>query len=216
VNVLLPGHPARKKLDAIQADIAGARAEIVAIEKAPLALEDQRELLRADIAGKFQKADPESEIRRFHKLRADGTRPSLTPRSERGRMAGTWDIVALIFDREEIEARLLKRLEQSNEGKELGLPLAKRSAKIADLQQKISLLENREELEILKLEEERYTVVRRGDADPKLLLEIWRAHRPEATPKVPAGPVGVGRLPHINAGTRMDGGALPDDDLMTT
>lgn len=192
MNILAPGHPARKKLDAIQSDIARLRGEVETIKKQPLSLDDQKALLLAAVDRKRSQSNPDAQLRRFHNLRADGSMPQLHADID------AWDIAFLFFDREEIAARLTKRLEQTNEGKTLGLPRAEREAKLAELQKEISLLENREELEILRLEEDRWTVIRRGDADARLLLEIWLAHRPEAVPTVAAGPVGISKLPHIN------------------
>jgi hypothetical protein len=181
-DILREGDPRRAKLDKHQAEIARLKGEIAAIEKGWLTPADVRESLARCLDRAL--AGPSG----FHSF-ADFAAPEGEFHRHRWPDSPTWGSLAFLFGgRDELVNRITAHLERNRKGAP-GLPLAERPEAIARLREKLEAVERKEELEVIRLEAEGATILRREDCNVDLILDIHRglgSEKPESVQDVPA------------------------------
>lgn len=166
-QILRPGAPARKTLDACQANIAALVVEISAVERAPLAYEE----VRSKIAHLIETEHNPGGVRLENQMIANPLYHSPLP-------PVSWRVLAaLLGGAEAVAEKILQNL-IIPQCKEPGLPRAQREAKLDELRKKLRRLVISEETETLRLEASGYVILRRQDVDPEVLLEVW-AEQPQ-------------------------------------
>lgn len=80
----------------------------------------------------------------------------------------SWSDLIAIFGRDELAERLTNAVDLG----ESGLPVGKRTALIQKLEAEKHELEIAEEKEILRLQAQGFTIIRRADADPATVLSV--------------------------------------------
>jgi hypothetical protein len=183
MNLLRLDNPAAKKLAALRADIAATAKQIEAAANALYSVgetgERLRDALRAAVGRNNSTAYDVDMVRSRRAERASG-RPRLR--------APDWGTLVLLLGEDEIVKRLTAGLNGDD-----ALSTPDREKRLIDLRAKLHDLEMKEECECLRLEEAeaRWTIVRRADADPKLVLQVWAEHKPEHVDSTPAEPIGL-------------------------
>jgi hypothetical protein len=176
MNILPAGHPGREKLDSIRGEIVKVGKEIIALDRAPCALEEARARLRAALQ---REIDAERlNLERFRSRTANPSLPTLLATGGTVVRGALRSELVAIFGFEKYFEALAAPLAELDAARP-GISEADRKTRHAELTARLVDLGRREELETLALEEERWVIVRRGDADPRLVLAIWREHRPE-------------------------------------
>jgi hypothetical protein len=161
-QVLRPGAPARKTLDACQAQIVTLSGEISAVERAPLAYED----VKLKLVGLIEGEHNPGGVRLENQLIANPQYHSPLP-------PVSWRVLAVLLGGAE---RVVEQIMQTTiipHCKEPGLPRAKRMEKLDELRAKLRRLEISEETETLRLESAGYVILRRPDVNLEVLLELW-------------------------------------------
>lgn len=192
MNILSAGNPARKKLDALQSQITALQSQITAAEKSPASLSEAREAMRAALKREIEKDNPEFRLRQFRVRRSrSNARPDLPLMS--------YGLLAMTLGEEKLLGALMKPL-VALDATQPGVDAAAHAKQLVEARSKLRDLEEQEERACIQLESDRWTVVRRGNCDPRLLLEIWFAHKPETVSSVPAEAFGFAKPRHVNEG----------------
>lgn len=159
------GAPARKALDKIRCEITKTHKLIRDTTSAEIPLDEVKIRLRAAIDAAMYNLTPELPFEEFAQDGAIAGRPAMLPvdlrLSDLAYLLGPEKIVDLIADR--LAAR----------GSEAGLPAVQRADRLTELRKELDKLERAEEVEILQLEAAGHTILRREDARPDLLFDIW-------------------------------------------
>jgi len=166
LNFALPGDPASKKLDEIQAAIAAKLREREAVTKAELPPEEARQ--RLILAIEYD----------TNGVSGWGFRSASSPYGLYAELpAFSWGVAALLFGGSEKLAALIAKHTFERPGFYTpGLPAADREKKVKQLTAEIRDLERQEEIEILALERSGRVVLRRADLENfDLLLTLWEA-----------------------------------------
>ena len=170
MNFCRPGNPARETLDGLQSEIKKAGDAIVEVEKARLPLEDTRaRLIRAAESASYR-SPSDYFFEGFQNQRSDGAQFDGAP---------SWSQIFYVFGIEKTVDRIVDRLKAADHP--VGLPAAKRPAAVLQLRAKLAALQNAEEIETLRLEDAGLIILRRGDADPAVVLAIWQAQTKKAS-----------------------------------
>ncbi len=190
MDLLRAGEPARKKLDAIQAQITETKRAARDVERAPLATEDARVKVRAALERAQRSGEwATNALLRFGRVADRYELPDATG-------GVPWAVLIALLGPKEAEDRLVALCTAAPGAR--GLPAGKRAAKLDELRAKLDDLERREEQEVLALEAAGHVVLRRADVRPELLLELWQAMSPPTaapTPRDPAdAPVDLGAI----------------------
>lgn len=160
MNILLASHPDRRVLDKIRSEIAGLQAEIVAVADARLPFEEVRQSLRDQLEANWANK-PAAYFHGYTYPGGDRRIPD----------AINFGFFVFLFGVDTLVDMIMRRLESA--GGPFGLPAADRAAKLAGLKDKLEALECDEEREVLRLEAVGHTVLRRADARPDLVFDIW-------------------------------------------
>jgi hypothetical protein len=156
------GASVRQALDRLRDQIQATRKTISEISSAPVPADEVRARLEKAIAAAVYAQVPENSFESF--AGADhnyGTLPVELKFTD----------LAYLFGTEAVTELILKRI--SARDRKAGLPSAKRVVKVAELAAQLEDLERQEELEILRMESAGHAIVRRADASPELLFQIW-------------------------------------------
>lgn len=165
-ELLSTAAPEFQSLGRIRADLEALVAQANAIHKAPLAPEEVRDRVLSGLRGAIYQYTPEN---RFTGIQHGNGDEALLGATGFGLPDLAW-----IFGPKELTDLVMKRLAES--GAKPGLPAAERAARLAELQEARERLERAEEEEVLKLESNRFLVLRRIDANPAILRKVWREH----------------------------------------
>jgi len=163
---------ARDELIRVRADLLGLAEEAKAIEAAPPHAED----LAAEVLGDLERLAAQSNIRTT-------TREMLSPRRSkifalRAHLTNEepltlGDLAALLTPASVCEGVMEIIAQETPRGMK-PMKAAERAKRLQDLANKRRELETAEERAIMALEDEGHPVARRADADPELLLELWK------------------------------------------
>jgi hypothetical protein len=175
MNILRLDNPAAKKLAALRADIAATAKQVEAADNALYSVDETRERLREALRDAVGRNSTAFDVEMVRSRRG---RPKLREPS--------WGALLLLLGEDEIVARLTAGL--NGDG---ALSTPDRAKRLAELRAKLRDIEQREEVETLRLEGQGWTVVRRADASPQTCLGVWREHRPEHVDSTPAAPIGL-------------------------
>jgi hypothetical protein len=157
------GAPERAKLDEIQMAIADVQKGITTIERAPLSSEATRANLRRALDHELNEGFVERTLSRF-------AQPNPAYAGELPKV--DWPLLAMLLGRETVEEKLLGIIQGSQ--KAPGLTHQEREARLDELRGELRRLEVDEERAILALETSGFVVLRRSDADPALVLQVWQ------------------------------------------
>jgi len=164
IRILEEGAAERKSLDKVQREVREGHSAIRELEGMPVHMDETREQLLAATKDAVYQTVPQDVYGRFRYVGPDKRLP----------IGITFSDLAFLFGEEFLVNAIVKRLEAN--GQAAGIRSEERAAKIKALRAKLDNLERAEELAILQLEDAGHVVLRREDARPDLLLEIWGGH----------------------------------------
>lgn len=156
------GSADRVELDSIRARIVSVTDKITETGTALLAIEDARQRL-------------EFEIDSMMKVSSEALFEDLRVPDRHFKLSGEvhfHDLIALL-GRDAVIDRIMGLIKSGRTGKLAGISNSKRKSMLEQLRTELLQLCRDEELEVLRLEAAGNTILRRGDADLDVLLQVW-------------------------------------------
>lgn len=166
-QVLLPGAKARDALNQLQEQLPRVRGALSALENSLRPHDETHALLVAELKAGIKQHVTDHVFGTWQSRQRGSTLPA---------QISIWEL-AWIEGPEALADKIMRNLKAN--GRAVGLPVAKYAEEQAKLQATLEKLERDEELEILRLEEAGHLVIRREDARPELLLQIWAEQHAE-------------------------------------
>lgn len=168
VNICREGATARASLDAIQMEIIATRASFGELDRQPWTEAEVRVALLAVIKSVMYRNTPENFIESYTSGALAGHNLEMTgPLSLSAFVAHQ----AYLLGEDEVVDRYIARLKSA--GKLGKVSAAERVARLGKLRTRLRELEIAEERAVLELERLGHVILRRADADPDVLLEVW-------------------------------------------
>jgi hypothetical protein len=163
------GTPARKRLDALEQQIAALRRELRSIVEANWPIDEVLQKVRRDLDAQVAHSPIFADLS-YYKL-SDGEEMIGSEAKRALNRPLTIIELSVLIGRDELLKRLRPIL-ASGSGPE-GLPADARAARVKELKEQISTAEAQCELEVLALEQAGHNVLRRDDVDVGVLLDVW-------------------------------------------
>jgi len=149
-------------VEATRAQIAGVQREIAAVRALPMRRASELEAMRAHLARLAQRARP----RIVFDARGNAT---VTWIEDMAQMDSVLGLVAFVLGPEPLSAAFARDLEPEGAG---AVSPLEREAKLAELSASLLSLERCEEQLIMRAADEGVELLRRGDADPRAVLNV--------------------------------------------
>jgi len=184
VEILREGSAARKVLDGLQGQILKTHQAIRATELVLLSADETRARLRSALQSEVYMRTPENYFAGFQQPDGRAVLPTQTD----------FAMLLHVFGVDPVLDLLMKRLTDASKGKPDGLPAVERAEKLRELRAQLDRLEISEELETLHLEEAGNVILRRREARPEILFQVW-AELPATRPVSAAAPAATLRTP---------------------
>ena len=163
MNIIREGNAERSDLDKDEAQITSLQLQKKSVLNACIPHDETRARLARDLASKVYRHGPANTFEMFQ----GGAHP------EYAVLPDVFNVGQLVYvlGADFLLDAIMSKIEANS--RPVGLSAEKRAKRIEELDAQLRKAERDAEIEALRLEDIGFTVVRREDADPAVLLDVW-------------------------------------------